>query len=515
MASRKKRVSDQGDNSGFSEFIQNVKNKPFLYLGTFLILVIISIVFIAPAGGCEGITERTFGYYNRIPIQHAPNNFFDQTFIRYAQSFQFAGDDPEIFYYLFRWAFEETAIRTGILDEMRRAGYTAPEEVVDREVAALDIFQENGRFSAARYRSLDSNARLSLWREVRESIAINHFLNDVSSLKISANEAAFITSMSSNRRSFEMVSFQLESYPESEVIAYAMSNPDLFTVIHLSMISVNTSEADAMLIMNSIRNGDMSFEDAAMNYSQDFYSDWGGDMGMQAAYELSWEIPNDADRLAVMNLNPGEMSNIIRTPFGTWAFFRANQAARPLDIEDDEQLNQVRAHMMETMRGVIEAWLFDIAEDFRVQANTLGFYEALDAMGLESMSFGPIPINYGDTALFTSIESISSMGLTELTGAGFNIFFWETAFSTPLNSVSEPRLINNDLIVLYPFEEVILDEYETSYLASYYTEWVNNTFESVYRNYILENVRFDNRFDQSFQTLFPDVARELWWIFGL
>ena len=482
-------------------------SKPFLYIGTFFVLVIIFIAFVF--GGIDFSSgfggeqwDWTFGSYNRTPIKFAPGNHFYQSYMEYSQMYQIPADDPyfvEYEYWIWRMAFEDTVIRTGILDEMKQAGFTAPEAVVDREVASHPMFQENGVFSAARYRALDVNTRMNLWKQVQEGIAMSYFAMDLNSLRIPSGEASFAASMSSPRRSFNLVSFSPFDYPDSEVAAYAMANPALFNEVHLSVISIYSSEREAREVYNSVINGAVSFEEAARNNSQDFFADRSGDMGIILAHDLRWEILNEWDRMDVVNLPPGEISNLVATPFGGWAFYRANQAARPVDLDDLTQLMQVRNYIMENQMGRIEDWLIVEAENFTARANAVGFNEAAWEADLYPQTFGPIPINFGDSGLFTAV---AGTGVPELENACSNIFFWELAFSTPVNTVSVPRVIDGNVIVLTPFEEIYLGEDELRLVENYYPEWLERSSDTMYRSYFINNPKFDNQFDQSFNMLY-------------
>jgi hypothetical protein len=150
---------------------------------------------------------------------------------------------------------------------------------------------------------------------------------------------------------------------------------------------------------------------------------------------------------------------------------------------------------MENLRGRAEDWLIGEAEKFSAQARETGFSQAASADGIVSRSFGPIPLNYGNSAIF---GSISSSGIQELAGAGYNELFWRTAFSTPLNTVSRPLVIVDNVIVLYPTEEVSADESEAEMIESYYSYWISGSTENALRSYFMNNPNLDDRFQETF-----------------
>ena len=150
---------------------------------------------------------------------------------------------------------------------------------------------------------------------------------------------------------------------------------------------------------------------------------------------------------------------------------------------------------MNNLRGRVEDWLILEAERFTARAREIGFSEAAEAGNINKNSFGPIPLNYGDSVLFSSV---SSSGISELTSASQNEFFWRTAFSTPINSISEPVVVGENIIVLLPLEELDADDSETEFIQSYYSYWIGSSTESSYRTYFLENKKLDDRFQDMF-----------------
>ena len=81
MASRDKRQAAKQDDSGKAELMHRLKTRPGLFIGSVLILIIITIAFVfvpALGPGTFQMSELTFGYYNRIPIRYTGTGFFNQ-----------------------------------------------------------------------------------------------------------------------------------------------------------------------------------------------------------------------------------------------------------------------------------------------------------------------------------------------------------------------------------------------------------------------------------------------------
>jgi hypothetical protein len=516
MALKEKKQSLWEKNPNKGEWIRRFKTNPFIFVGTIVVLIIVIVAFvvapaIVPEAGSSGV-DLIFGYYDKIPIAYVPGNYLANVQANYARYMQ--GSINESNYQtmsqmIWRQAFEDTVIHVAILQAMEQAGYAAPAAVVDREVAQLPEFQENGRFSTARYRSLSAADRMNLWKEVRESIAQNLYLDALFSLRLSSAESEFIRSMTARTRSFSMASFPLDSYPDEEIVAYAASEPDLFRTIHLSRITITASEREARQVLDSIVNGTQTFEEAARTQSQDSYSERGGDMGTQMAYELVGEVPDSAERESVIATALGEYSPLVKVPSG-WAFFRSDEEVRAADTGDPANLSKIRSYMRNFERGRMEDWLFAQARRLIDAAGEEGFDEAAKALGAQQRNFGPLPLNYGGVTITDSTQgtslfpALSAESISELIPAESNENFWRAAFFTPLETPSEPLVVGDNVLALYPREEIIRDEADTEGIITFYPTWVSSGAETSLRSHFLNSDKLDDRFFATYlQFLLP------------
>jgi hypothetical protein len=498
MAVNTKKKSGREGDSFRDEFIRRFRTSPFLFLGTILILVIVIVAFVlVPAlvpNARGGDIDRTFGYYNRVPINFAPGSFFAQykndLDDQETQNRQNPAYQPVSEVELLRRAFDETVVRFGILDEMKASGYTAPEETVDRRIAENPVL-------LARYRQADSGTKISLWRQVQEDIAEDYYRLDVNGFRVPAAEAAFIGAMASRERSFDMVSLPLSSYPDGELVSYAEANPALFRVLRLSRITLGSGEKEAQQILGTIRGEITTFEDAARTHSQDAYADQGGDMGQKMAYELVYEIPDEAEREKIIGLGKGEISQAIPVP-GGWAFFRVEEAAAPANMGNTALLDKVRSYITTFERGRMEDWLIKDAEALGALIREEGLSEALYRRGLKERSFGPLPINYGDNPLFTSLLSFrDSQGqiMIELYYAMENEEFWSTAFFSPLNTPSAPLVLGDSVVLLFPKEETENTGKAADLESSYSSYMAGGIANLSIRSYFTTHKKLEDRFD--------------------
>jgi len=294
-----------------------------------------------------------------------------------------------------------------------------------------------------------------------------------------------------------MVSFPVESYPETEFMAYAQQNADLFRTIHLSKITVNTNEREARRILDTIKNGTSTFEDAARAQSQDGYADRGGDMGSRYAFDLDSDIPNSQVRESIFSIRRGELSDVIQVA-DSWMIFRVEEELKQADFTDFSTMDRVRAYLRNFDRGRMEDWAVARAMEFIADVNVSGFDEAVYLHNLEKQFFGPLPINYGGIDLFSTLDSFNISGIDTQNMIN-NENFWRIAFSSDLNNPSLPFVQGSNVLVLLPTEQIYAEEAEIENITSMYSSyWTSFVAERSIQSYFLNNDRMDDRFLESY-----------------
>jgi hypothetical protein len=258
-----------------------------------------------------------------------------------------------------------------------------------------------------------------------------------------------------------------------------------------------------------VQKGTQTFEEAARTQSQDSYAERGGDMGIQMAYELVSEVPDSAERESVIATALGEYSPLVKAPSG-WAFFRADEEPRPVDTEDPANIAKIRSYLRSFERGRMEDWLFAQAQLLIDAAAEEGFDAAVEASGVQKRDFGPLPLNYGGVAITDSSQgtnlfpAISAEQISELIPAESNENFWRAAFFTSLETPSEPLVVGDNVLVLYPREEIIRDEADTEGIATFYSTWVSSGAETSLRSYFMNNDKLEDKFFETYlQYLLP------------
>jgi hypothetical protein len=535
-----------------SEMLRRFKANPFIFIGSFFILALVVVAFVMPSsarmGSGRGGPDLTFGYYDKVPITYVPGNYFSEMVDQYRPASR-GGDDPYAGYEQWYRAFQETVIHTAMLREMSKAGYSAPAKTVDREVAKLPYFQDNGRFSSALYRQMDETRRLNLWRQIQDSIVKTRYSVDVSGLLTPSAEGEFIGNMAVHQRSFEIAVFDVDSYPDEEYDAYLSDHRERFGTTHLSMIAVSSNEREAQKILASIRDGETTFEDAARAHSKDNYADRGGDMGIKAAHELSYDIPDEAVREKALALGKGEYSDIMKADVlmrdpstggadfaPGWVFFRAEEAVQAADITDPAVLDRVRTYVRNYARGRMEDWAIEQANSFIAQVNETGFEAAVSGQGVVTRTFGPVPLNYGNVDLFPPLPTqealtglnrildpdnylayeyrsllsayragISEKTVSEISSAASDENFWKAAFSTPVNTPSQPVVRESKVLVLFPTGETEAESESVEQISSLFNSfWLSRNSQQSLYSFILNSPKLEDKFiDMYFRIFMP------------
>ncbi|MDR1318844.1 MAG: peptidylprolyl isomerase, partial [Treponema sp.] len=205
----------------------------------------------------------------------------------------------------------------------------------------------------------------------------------------------------------------------------------------------------------------------------------------------------------LLALGKGEYSDVINLGSG-WAFFRVEDAVQNSDFDDSSVIEKVRSYIREFERGRMEDWATEQARAFIGQVEEFDFNEAVYQRGIEKRSFGPLPVNYGNVDLYTSL---SSFPVNELSGSYVDENFWKTAFSTPVNTPSEPLVQGSNVLVLYPTEEIAAEESSIEGIESMVSSyWLSYMTEQTIRSYFLNSKKMEDRFFETFFRYFMPLS---------
>ncbi len=493
---------------------KSIKN-PFVYIGTIIILVLTIIAFVLIPGVSTGTSSGkvpTFGSWNGTPIQYTSDSYFADQVSQINEYLRQQGmnqtQSQMYAYQVWRMAFQNTAIRTAILDYTKRSGMKISEQTLDEEVAKNAQFQVDGKFSIEKYNSTPLATRISIRDRLRDDLLVQNYYNDVMSLSPSTKEIDFVSSMAKPQRTIQYVHISYEAFPQEKVLEWAKSNEALFRTIGLSKITITTSQKDAEKVLAQIKANTLSFEDAAKSHSKDSYADKGGDMGIKAFYDLKGEFLNEKDAEAVMTLKKDEISPIYKGANNTWVFYRVNAEASSPDFSKQSVLDEVKSYLFDKEKSVMESWALAKADEFTKEASKAPFTAAAKKAGLEVKSAGPFILNYGKPSFYFYGQQIGLFQEpyrsldNELIGAEENETFLTTLFSTPKNAVSKPVVLDASVIVMTVIDDKEGTEQETSYTKFSYPYFFQTAMENQIRSTILSSSLLKDNFNSTFAKLF-------------
>jgi hypothetical protein len=222
------------------------------------------------------------------------------------------------------------------------------------------------------------------------------------------------------------------------------------------------------------------------------------------AHELLIDIPDEDVREAAFALGKDQYSGILKTSSG-WSFFLARDTAQKVDMGDPAIMEKVRSYVRNFERGRMEDWAIAWADEFIALVNEEGFEDALSQKEIESRSFGPVPVNYGNINLFDTLPQSD----TELSGAASNEFFWITAFSTRIETPSRPVVQGNNVLVIFPTAEIEAEESSIEGITSTYNgDWLNYMTEQSMTQYFFTSPKMKDNFFDIYFRLFMNTQDE-------
>jgi hypothetical protein len=504
------------------EIKRGIKN-PAIYAGTVVVLVIVVIafVFVPMGGGSAALTSNgrslNFGTYAGAPIEYSQGSYLALQVRDINDRMRQQGlteDNYQLFaYQVYRGAFERTVLRMAAIDEVKKAGGSVTEAWIDRKVAENAAYQENGKFSAQKYHDATLSEKLAIRKQIREDALYQTYFGDVLSPAPSSKEIEFVKEMAKDTRTVQYAAYPLSLFPDSEVAAWGKAHAELFRSLSLSRVTLTSSEADAKKLLQNVKDKKTTLEAAAKASSKDSYAQKGGAAGPKYFHEIASELTgkDDAEKLAA--LKAGELSAVIKTAAGAWAFFRADAAAAPADFASTSVLAAVRDYMDRNERGAMEDWAIAKAKELGAEGGAR-FEAAAKKAGVAIKTAGPFPINYGDaTATITFygqsqtvplFKTVVPEGSSDLPGASTSEKFFTQAFSTAPGAVSEPFVLGDEVLVLKVKEASAAKDDETGTIGFYYPYFFQGRGTSEVRDIFMKSPAlkddFSNTFFKYFQT---------------
>jgi SurA-like protein/PPIC-type peptidyl-prolyl cis-trans isomerase-like protein len=472
------------------------KQHPFLWIASITILVIIIITFVgAPllSGFGSSSNELVFGKFGDTDITYTYGSYFARQLDIMQNEYESTGSDNYQYetYQIWKGAFDRTVFHTAILYNADKSGLIISERKIDKALTQYGPYMDNGKFSAALYNATSNVDKFTNRTIYSEELIQQQYLQDVSERLKPESEVNFIKSMSGTERKFRYTAFPVSEYPSQEVLKYGELNSSLFRKIELSRISLKDDENTANSILSQITDNPAVFEELAQNFSTDFYADKGGDMGEVSYYSLSGDISNSDDTSSIFSLSKGDISTLIKTPYG-YSIYRSNSISSDADLSSETEISIIRDYIMTNEKGMIEDYFVAQAGDFRKRANESGFTETSSLMGLNYYTTDFFPINYGNSYFLKQIKTVDESRFFD--SAATDQRFLTSLFSLKENEMTEPAIVGNAVLVAQMISEQNMSEDELSYLDSFYPYLYSQIQQIELNSTFLKSELFTNNF---------------------
>lgn len=493
--------------------------KGFYSIGSIVILLIAAMIFvIVPAlSGTAQNTLPEYGKYNGKPIKYAEGTEFHDMAVQMVQymeqyrGYDFNNEYADIYYNMaFNQAFRQIIGTEALIDLTEKSGWVPSEKAIDRVMVGY-FTDESGEYSPAFYKNTPSDTirkyRTSIERQlISERAYIDYFGDESESavklggLKSSKNEIEFLKEMGSNLYSFNMAAFDMNTYPDSEKVAFGEKNPELFVKYDVSILTCD-NEAKAKEAQKRISSNEITFTDAVTSYSNKTYGDSSnGKIAASYKFQLENAFSNQDDLTTIASLAKGSLSQVIKTATGYSVFYVDGTPVQP-DFTNGEVIKMVNSYLVSRNKGHIEDYFTSVAKDFATDASK-NFDSACAKYNVSNVELPAMALNYNNT---TMIGRVTQDANSAIANALTNQNFLKTAFALKANEVSSPVVLSgSNSVVVLRCAEITKPDVEMS--DALFTKEINTADQSAINESIQTSKKIQDN-SQAFMKAFRGGSR--------
>ena len=485
--------------------IKKIEGKPkksATKIGAVIILVISALVFL-PFGASAVFqsifnkrTVNSFGSYDGKKIVYEPGSKFHNAVTNMAQMYEARGIKLEDNSYRIMYdAFNQTMIDMAFTEAVKKSGYVAPQTAVNREIVYQFTDPATGQFSQKAYNQTSQAEITRLKSNTQEALTYRRFFYDLFGtegnsafngkalygLKTSDAEKEFIASMGADTKAFEAIAFKLADFPRDAVAAYAKENAGKFVKFDLSVITLD-SEDEAKAVLKQIEGNEITFDDAASEQSQKYYSGDDGKIAGSYRYQLE-NMLDDKDQLSQIEaLQKDELSAVIKTEKG-YSIFRCDGESVEADFADATVLDAVSSYVKSSEKSYVENYFLQQADNFVSQAAVSNFDDACEKFQLEKESVASFPVNFENSSLLPKAPQSGILAsLASDAGA------YQKAFSLKEGEVGSPFVLGSSVVVLHRVSPEAIAEEEDATSATEEEATVDASADEIARGDEAEDV---------------------------
>jgi parvulin-like peptidyl-prolyl isomerase len=459
-----------------------------------VILLLIAISFVAAPAieaivGGSNSNEIVFGSYDGEDIAYSMDSYFYDQYQYYGQQYQSDTntDSNLALYQIWSQAFNSTVIYTAITEMAENVGIRSTEKTINEAIINSGYYNVDDMFNVETYNNTSAEQKAAIRKEVVRAIPYQTVLNDVQSVLTSTNEAKYVSAMADDTRSFKYVAFDYTTYPKELTAQYALTNPQLFSMIDLSVLSLSNEE-DATAALTAINDG-TSFEDEAIAASVDSYASNGGVIGSVPYYAIKANFKNVDESMNVLQASEGDIVGPYETENG-WALYKVNSSAVTPDYTSDDTLNMIRTYIANYDTEIMDTYLNDEAKAF---ATTVAddFDAAAEEANLTVNEVSSTSANIGASQYMSTLSSSDTAGL--LATAATEADTMKLLFNQEVGTATAPIKSGNSYLVAY----VASEDTESgmgSYIESVYPYYAGTHSQQDLQSAIMSSDKLENNF---------------------
>lgn len=479
------------------------KNKQPLTLSkvvTYLILAVLSVVLIVGVivpsfGSSRNSNSIEFGSYAGEKIEFKPGNYFYTQYQNQAR--QNTGNSESASYQIWRGAYESTVFHTAVEKMAKDAKILVAESTLNKAIIDSGAYSKDGKFDLSLYEKASLESKNSLKKQIETSIPTQIVLTDILSTLSSDNELEYIIGIGNESKAFDYVVLDASLYPDEATKQYALSNPANFSLIDISVITVDSEEA-ATQLKERIATNEITFSEAAIANSIDSFSAEGGKAGVYYLYELMGNF-----------VNKEEVNNLFATPRGTvsdvfassngFSLYQVEQAPFLPDFDDTEVLADVRRYIQTSEPGITDSYIEEIGQEFIAKVNSgLSFQEASEEMDLKFATVPPTTVNVGSSSFLMGFNYTDTAGY--LRALANDKESMKKLFSLEKGEISDFIKSNNASIIATVSEVTTMDTETSDYVAMIYP-YLN---QQQMQQDLIERVFMSDVFEDNFLPVYLD-----------
>lgn len=493
MPSNKKKGPNKGSND-VKEISPKKKKVSVGWVFGMVVLLLIAVSFVAAPAitavvGGSNSNEIVFGSYDGEKIVYSMDSYFYDQYQYYGRQYKsdVNTDSNLAQYQIWSQAFNSTVVYTAISEMADTVGIKSTEKTINDAIINSGYYNVDNMFNVETYNNTSADKKSSIRKEVVRAIPYQTVLNDVQSILTSTNEAKYVSAMADSTRSFKYVSFDYTSYPKELAAQYALTNPQLFSMIDLSVMSLSTEEeANAALI--DIK-GETTFEDQAIAVSIDGYASKGGAIGSIPYYAIKSNFKNIDESMSVLEAS----NNAIIGPFETengWALYKVNSTAIAPDYTSEDTLNMIKTYIANNDSEIMDSYLNDQAKIFATTVADDFDAAAIDA-SLTVNDVTSTSKNIGNSQYMNNFTSSDTVGLLALAAADFDIM--KLLFNQEVGTATTPIKSNNGYLVAFVSNEDS-ESGMGSYIEGAYSYYAGTHSQQDLQSAIMSSDKLENNF---------------------